>query len=208
VATERRPAPACALVLALFLLVASIAPAPADPPCTCADDRLRMGWCEAHALGHVAGVEVRSADLFDALDARGHAIEERALDCDVCRQAQRSGGFCERHARGFVDGRAYRSRLTYQVAAGALRDPDALDCPVCRKNAHGHGWCAKCGKGMLSGVEVDGRAAFEQADRAYHVLLEAVKAAERCETCAAAMVADGRCPRCQLTYRDGRPAAD
>ena len=191
-----------------FALVLSGTPALAGAPCTCAEARERMGWCEAHEVGHIAGVEIRSAELFEALDAHGQVIEDRFLGCETCLRAKASGGYCDEHRRGFVDGLAYLSPLTYHLAGGRVRDPDAIECPVCRKNADSHGWCAKCSKGMFSGVEIDGRAAFEQADHAYHTLLEARKTAERCEKCAAATVIDGRCPYCKISYRDGRPVKE
>ena len=85
---------------------------------------------------------------------------------------------------------------------------DTIQCPVCRKNATTHGWCARCRVGMVGSVELEGRAAFDAADRALHLLLEANKTATRCESCAAAMVSDGSCPVCGISYRNGRPVKD
>jgi hypothetical protein len=47
-----------------------------------------------------------------------------------------------------------------------------------------------------------------RADKA-RFLDEALVEVERCELCAAALVSDGDCPRCRLSFRDGvrRPLA-
>lgn len=192
--------PAC-----LVLLLLLVAPSFADEPCTCNEKRTLGVWCDVHDRGYVAGVEIRSAELFEALDAHGHEIDDEYLDCETCKRFKKDGGFCEDHGRGWVGGLAYMSKLTYHLASGTLRDGDAIECPVCRKNADTHGWCAKCGVGMFGPVEVSGRQTFQELDHAYHTLLEAQKTTERCELCAGAMVIDGRCPVCKISYKDGKP---
>ena len=57
----------------LFLLWLAVLPLSiAEEICTCAEARSVNGWCEAHAVGYVAGLEIRSAELFEALDTHGH----------------------------------------------------------------------------------------------------------------------------------------
>lgn len=133
------------------------------PACACALERQRSGWCEACRVGYVAGTPIHSQVLYDALDAHGHEVDAASLACASCRAAARSDGFCETHARGFVDRRAYLSRLAYHVARG---EPEAVP---------------------------------DELER----LSEALRVAARCELCAAALVIDGTCPTCRLSYRDG-----
>lgn len=132
--------------------------------CSCEQERLRNGWCEACRIGYVAATEIRSKELYDTLDAHGHDVDVAGLACSDCRDAARADGFCGTHGRGFVGGRAYLSRLAYHLARGeteAVQDELAL-------------------------------------------VARAVETAARCELCAAAMVLDGTCPACRLTYRNGQ----
>ena len=118
------------------------------------------------AVGYVAGREIRSRELHDALDAHGHDVDVATLPCASCRAAAREDGFCATHGRGFVGGRAYLSPLAYHLARG---EREAV-------------------QGELA------------------LLAEALRTVERCELCAAAMVIDGTCPRCRLSYQAGRPS--
>lgn len=150
-----------------FLLVAALAlflrgerreePAPRGAPaCTCELERARAGWCEACAVGHVGGREIRSRLLYDALDAHGHDVRIDALPCATCRRAAAEDGFCEGCGRGFVGGRAYLSPLAYRLArdeperaAPELAVLDlALDelarCELCASAMVIDGTCPKC----------------------------------------------------------------
>jgi len=132
--------------------------------CTCELERQRSGWCEACELGYVAGVTIRSKELYDALDAHGHDVDVAGLACSSCREAARTDGFCTQHSRGFVGGRLYVSRLAYHAARG---EPEAVP-------------------------------------RELELLATAVETSARCETCAAAMMLDGTCRKCRLSYADGK----
>lgn len=148
------------------LLYAAWAAGAADlaAPCTCELERRRCGWCEACNIGYVAEVPIRSRAVYDALDAHGHDVDVAGFACAECRAAVAADGFCARHERGFVGGRAYLSRLAYHLARG---ERDAVQDEL-------------------------------------SLLATAVGTVERCELCAAAMVLDGTCPKCRLSYQDGR----
>jgi hypothetical protein len=155
--------------MALLLLAAwgSLGPGrrPATAPaCTCALERARNGWCEACVVGYVAEQPIRSKTLYDALDAHGHDVDLSSFACADCRAAADADGYCERHERGFVGGRAYLSRLAYHLARG---QPEAVQAEL-------------------------------------RLVALAVETTERCELCAAALVIDGDCPACRLSYRDGQ----
>ncbi len=193
-----------ALILSTTLCLAHGGEERADS--TCHEARRRGGWCEADGAGYVASVAVRSRILYEALDPHGHDFEPSAIACTACRRALDVDGFCRAHRIGFVGGKGYLSPLTYHLARGRAVDPDAIECPVCRENARGIGWCEKHDIGMAGATAVADRASFEELARARAILLAAVEMSARCETCAAAMVADGYCPDHRVHYRDGRPA--
>ena len=178
-----------------------------DP--SCQTGRPDNVWCEAEKVGYVAGVAIRSEMLYEALDPHGHDFEPAAIACPGCRSALEHDGFCQLHRIGFVRGKGYLTPLTYHLARGRRIDPEALGCPVCRAHTDGIGWCGTHGVGIAGLTAVDDRREFEALSRAYEVLLAAVAMSDRCETCAAAMVADGYCPVHRARYREGErtPAA-
>lgn len=195
-------------VLAACLVLMSLAvqaAAPTPGPCTCAAARSTHGWCQAHARGYVAAVEIRSRLLYEALDAHGHTLDLGTFQCASCKQAIASDGFCEEHRIGFVRKQAYFSRLTYELARGEHRDPASITCPVCRKNAESLGWCEKHGVGMVGSVAIRDRQAYERAAGAVGIVKAASEMAERCEHCAMAMVTDTQCPVHRIAYKDGKP---
>jgi rubrerythrin len=197
---------AAALLSSVLLVLLPTAPlAIAEEVCMCADARLVNGWCEAHEVGYVAGLEIRSAELFETLDTHGHVIAPEFIRCAKCLEARQTDGFCEEHRMGFVEGLAYLSPLTYHLAKGEVKDLSRIACPICKKNAESYGWCPKCNVGMVGHVEIRDPASFKELLRAYDTLLSARETVARCELCASAMVVDGRCPVCKIAYKDGQP---
>lgn len=178
-----------------------------DPsaPCTCATAQDTNGRCERHGFGYVAGVKIRSRYLYDTLDAHGHALNFDTFQCPGCQKAIASDGYCEKHRLGFVGKLTYFSRLTYELAKGERKDPAKIACSVCRKNARRRGWCATDQIGMVGKIAIKGRESYQYVSKAIEILEIANEAAERCETCAAAIVTDTGCPLCRINYKDGRP---
>jgi hypothetical protein len=173
----------------------------------CEEAKRTNAWCAAADAGYVASVEIRSRMLYEALDAHGHVIDPKGLTCEACRKARDTDGFCPAHRMGFVAGLAYLSPLTYQLARARVVDPAAITCPACREHTRGIGWCDEHGLGIAGRFALDDRASFETLREAHRILLLAVEVSARCETCAAAMVADGYCPAHRIQYRNGRAAS-
>jgi hypothetical protein len=199
--------PAALLPAALAALAVLAAPGPAaahEVATDCAAALKTHGWCAAEKVGYVAGVAIRSHVLYEALDPHGHDIERGAVTCAACLAAIEGDGFCRDHRMGYVAGRAYMSPLTWHVARARPIDPDALSCRTCRRNAHGIGWCDKHRVGIAGPVAIDDRDRFEAFRGEYAILKAAVAKAARCETCAAAIAADGYCAIHRVRYRDGR----
>jgi hypothetical protein len=192
----------CLLTLGSGMAAGGLPPTTA---CSCATAPYSDGWCEAHGVGWVAAIEIRSRLLYDALDAHGHVLDLSTFHCATCKSAIETDGFCDEHKNGFVKGLVYFSRLTYELARGAPLDPATLECPVCRAATRAHGWCETHGRGFVGHVAIGDRTAWQRAVDAAEIVRSAVAAISRCEFCALAMVTDTRCPRCKITYRHGAP---
>jgi len=198
------------LVMALLSGPARAADAPAVPPPAaapaerCAQVRILDGWCKAGNVGYVASVEVRSHFLFDVLDVHGHHVDPSVMHCETCQKAFATHGFCPLHRMGYVGGKAFMSPLTYYLHRGKRIDPATLRCPACRRNAQGTGWCEEHRRGLIGQVSLDDRLEFEEAQKAYAILLAAIAMSGQCERCAGAMIADGYCAIHKVQYRNGQ----
>jgi hypothetical protein len=192
------------LAAALALLLGAAAPA-APPGCTCAAARDLGGWCAVHDLGYIGGLEIKSAWLYDTLDAHGHDLDLSTFVCPSCRRAIGGDGYCDEHRIGFVRKKAYFSWLTYALAHGTHLDPAAIRCKACRAHAATFGWCERDRVGMIGSVAIADRAFYDRTIAALSIVKLANEAATRCKYCAAAIVTDTTCPICKIRYKDGRP---
>ena len=125
------------LLFAAILIIGAVPPvseAP-DDPCVCAQARIANGWCDTHDVGYVAGLPIRSANLFEALDAHGHDFDPASMECESCQVAIKSDGLCPECQWGFVDGQLFFSKLTYLIALGKAKDIATISCATCRRNA-------------------------------------------------------------------------
>lgn len=177
----------------------------APPDCSCAVNRIKGGWCEPCNVGYLASVRLESKMLFETLDAHGHDIDPSRFQCETCKAAIKSGGFCDSCRMGFVRGQAYLSRLTYHLARGVAHDPSTLECANCRKLSQSLGWCDRCKVGFIGNVAIADKAEFQRAAPEFQRFLDARKMLSTCETCAVALFAGGYCPICKKSYADGKP---
>jgi len=177
-------------------------PAPGCP--RCAQAQATNGWCERHSVGWVGPIVIRSRVLHETLDAHGHEVDPASFHCPSCRAALDADGYCEEHRIGFVDGLAYFSRLSYVLARGGSADPAKIDCPTCRANALGHGWCDVCGVGRVGRAVIRDRETFDKVEAEVRLIEAANEVAKRCQRCALALLADARCPVCNIRYENGR----
>lgn len=197
---------AIVIVLLAVGLSSPIGEASDSNACTCAEARRINGRCEFHGIGYVAEIPIHSALLHETLDAHGHQVDPDTFECEACRKAIATDGFCEKDRIGFIGGLAYFSRLTYELARGEWMPPGALSCPICRKNAEdGPGWCDQCERGMVGHTAIRDREAYEATAKAVAILRAAIEMTERCEHCAVAMVTDTDCPYHRIFYKDGDP---
>jgi len=194
------------LFFGVMWAICCLTPPPAAPAdaCTCPEAKTKNGWCGLCRIGYVAGLPIKSAMLFEAMDAHGHDIDPERILCPSCRKALETDGFCDICRMGFLEKKAYLSRLTYHVAKGAQTDPARLSCPVCRKNTESQGWCGTCKRGMIGHVAVSDPKDFDQAAKEFERLFAALKMLDRCETCAVAFFTKGTCLTCNVSYKPGR----
>ncbi len=178
-----------------------------DPaaPCTCAVARFRNGWCRKCNVGSIAGHRVESALLFATLDAHGHKLEPESFECDVCKAALDTDGYCEKCGRGYFGGYTYFTRLTYGLAQGPALDPSAIQCETCSTSNLQTHWCERCNRGMVGNVSIANRKTYDNAAREYLLLLSAIEKTKTCELCACAMVVHRVCPTCLIDFSGEKP---
>ncbi len=180
----------------------AVADAHPQPHFNCRMAATSNGWCQVCRVGYIATVEIRSAQLFEALDAHGHDIPDpMAMDCVVCREAFSTDGYCYDCRIGFVGGHGYFTKLTYLLAKGEAPDPAKVTCGVCAK---ADGWCTVCGQGMVGNVVFSDKKDYAAARKQFELLLRAVKESERCEMCSILLFYGGVCRACDITYRNGK----
>ena len=189
-----------ALIAPFFL---SFAAALEDKECRCVTAKLTNGWCSQCEVGYVASVKIPSYMLFEALDAHGHTVSPDRIKCESCQKVLQNDGFCERCKIGFVRKKAYFSRLTYCLARGDVKDLSKITCSSCRQLKE-PGWCDHCKMGLVGNVAFRDRESLAQAAKEYRLLLSAVETLKRCEMCAVARFTGSKCPKCQISYRDGK----
>ena len=192
-------------LLGLFLLSGAAVAAEQEGECVCSVAQQTTAWCELHDVGHIASIPIRSKMLFEALDAHGHDLDLESFTCDDCRKAAASDGFCTQHRIGFVEKKAYFSRLSYHLAKGETTPVSEIACPICRKNAETYGWCEQDRVGRVGNVAIDTKEDYDRVVKAIQIVQIANEAAKRCERCALAIITDTRCPVCRITYKDGEP---
>lgn len=190
-------------VCRFFLLFALCLGSTPKSPCTCSQACVTNGWCSACRVGYVAGLKIPSLLMYDALDAHGHNIDPRKITCNSCKTALETDGYCPVCRIGFIRNQAYLSRLTYHVAMGKVVAAEHLDCVRCASHVGNSGWCDECKVGIVGNVAHSDRALFEALAEEFKKLETAVKRLEKCESCAAASLTDGRCMICRKVFTHG-----
>lgn len=176
----------------------------AEGDCVCATARETNAWCPVHKLGYVGGVKITSEAAFITADAHGHDLDLSLFTCPTCLKAIASNGFCETDRIGFVNKKAYFSRLTYELGRAEVPRAASITCPTCRKNSETHGWCAKSHVGMVGPFAIKDRESFDRAVAGLAILVAADQAAPRCQHCVVAILTSSECPVCRIRYKDGK----
>lgn len=190
-------------VVVLIALAYGVGVSASDSPSRCQFSKEHNDWCSACDVGYVAAVPIRSRDLFEAIDAHGHDVNTESFDCEGCKQAIRTEGFCPKCKVGFVHEQAYFSKLTWLLGMGEVRPADSLHCDTCRKHVEKPGWCDHCKLGMVGHFAYRDKNRFDEAVKAYGSLQKAIKTVDQCPSCAIAIAVDRSCHHCKKSYEDG-----
>jgi hypothetical protein len=219
----RRPLLVSAAVIAMLAFSATVY----ATDCTCTAAKTGDGWCEHCQVGYVAGVKIQSNKLYDAL--QGQPVKDAAsIKCPACKAAFENDGTCNHCRASFVGKTRYGSNVAYRLARGQAMAADGAACPVsgtkcsgqekkcagaaakcagCKGQLADGGWCEGCKVGLVGHRLFKDKVAYEEAAAARETLKTAAKTAEKCEACAVAMVTDGNCTTCKVSFKDGKKVA-
>lgn len=202
------------LVLALAGLV--LVPAALAQQCICKSNAIEQAWCAMCKDGVVSGVKITNEKLFAALQGKEMKAEEVAKHCKGCATAMKDNGSCTACKAWFQGGKMYTSALAANIAAGeVLTDEKIAGCPCadCKKSLEGADkakwsefahYCEPCKGGVVAGRCYKGKDVYDHAKAAVAILVKASMAAAKCEGCALAMINDGKCDHCKVSFKDGK----
>ena len=194
-------------VLSFAVAALVVAGAPAYAGCdSCKLAKAADGWCDGCKVGFFDGVTIKSKKLFDAV--AGKKVDAQAMKCSGCAKAAKQDGACDHCGVAFAGGKAYKSKVAQTLALGKAAQPDKLACSMCQKNSKDYGWCDGCKVGLVGNRAFTDKQAYSHAVAARKVLLAAAKTAEKCPACAVAMVSDGTCSACKVSFKDGQKVSD
>jgi hypothetical protein len=187
----------CAAVVMLGLHAAAFA------DCGCKTAKVEGGWCDDCEVGYFNNVKIKSHKLHEAL--AGKEVDAHAVKCDACKQALERDGSCEGCQVSFAHKKAYRSPVAHKLMVGKAHDVSEITCAGCKKGAGTHpAWCKSCNVGWVGNVTFSDKSQWTEARAARKILVKA--AAKKCDGCAVAMVTDGTCSGCKVSFKDGKPA--
>ena len=194
-------------VLSFAVAALVIAGAPAYAGCdSCKLAQTEDGWCGGCKVGYFDGVAIKSKKLFDAV--AGEKVAPQAMKCPSCVKAAKQDGACDDCGVAFAGGKVYKSKVAQTLALGKAAQPDKLACSMCQKNSKDQGWCDNCKVGLVGNRAFKDKQGYTRAAAARKVLLAAAKTAEKCPNCAVAMVSDGTCSVCKVSFKDGKKVSD
>jgi len=158
------------------------------------------GWCTTCNKGMMYGCELASKKLYDTL--AGESADAAKITCPTCKTAMGSNGVCETCKVGFTSGKMYKAMCSYKLAMGKPSTAEqAAHCPGCKAGYEKNGYCSGCDMGYVAHRGFQGKDSYDGAVKAHSVIAKACKT--KCEGCAVAMVTDGTCEQCKMTYKNG-----
>lgn len=172
--------------------------------CTCSSvTPISVSWCGHCSSGKAFGQTIKSQKLIAALS--GTPVKEGEVKCPSCEKALKEGGNCTHCKLAFHNGRSYKSEVAAALAKGVVVTADRIDCDRCKANfLKGKGFCKSCEGGIVAGMMFH-KKDYTDAKKAERILASAVEASGKCEACAVAMLTDGQCAQCKVSFNKGRP---
>jgi hypothetical protein len=195
--------------------------------CSCTTAKTVDGWCQDCKVGYFAGVKIQSKKLYDALEGQPVA-DTASIKCPACKAAIQTDGRCDHCQAGFAHKTKYSSKVAYRLARGKAMGAGGLTCSGdaakctgretkcgggatkcsgCAGQLADRGWCEGCKIGLVGNRVFKDKATYDEAVQARETLKTAAKTAEKCEACAVAMVTDGGCTTCKVSFKDGKKMA-
>lgn len=200
-------------VMAAGLAMAALLSA-AWTECLCAAAKASgSGWCADCKMGYAFGQKTRSRSVYDTLQGRLMSEEDmKKCDCAACKTAYAKDGACEACHVRFVHHTMYSSNVAAALAVGEPVGKDTAMCAKCKaavekngleKMAQQSGWCDGCKAGFVAGRKYATKEAFDAAKKALGLVRSAIEAADHCEGCAVAILTDGKCDDCKVSFKNG-----
>jgi hypothetical protein len=168
----------------------------------CKEAKMANGWCGECDYGFAFGTKITSAKLHKAL--AGEKVNADAIECPGCKKAAHDNGTCDHCHVYFNNGVVYHSQVSQILAKGVATDMAKTTCEGCTMAAKTNGWCDDCNVGIVSGYAYKDKKDFKAAGHAHKVLMAATEASAKCEACAVAMVTDGTCESCKVSFKHGQ----
>ena len=163
------------------------------------------GFCAHCGKGKIFDVELSSQKLYDA--TAGKEVQVDKMKCGGCIKAAASNGSC--CGKSFANGKAYHSPVGHRLAMGKpYTEAKAGHCPGCREAFASHGFCTGCEVGFVAHRLFKGKESHDAALAAHQTLVKAAEVSKKCEACAVAMVTDGKCDHCNVSFKDGKPVKE
>jgi hypothetical protein len=148
----------------------------------------------------------------DGPHSHGHHLHVPGSSC-VCEAARSSNGWCDACGVGYVASLRIPSALLYELLDphGHEVDLSEVSCTTCRWAMSTDGFCEAHRIGYVGGRAYVTRLAYlgakgeaVQESQEYLRLKAALDVLDTCEYCALALFENGRCPKCNVYYRDGK----
>jgi hypothetical protein len=185
----------------VVVFVGAVSPAKAGCPGCEAVAKKGEGFCCGHGI--VFGLQLGSEELYKTLS--GKEIDVNRIECPGCKSAHETNGQCSHCKVGMAGGKMYRSSAAHVLAKGSpVSEAAACQCKGCKTARAENGFCDKCGAGYIAGRFYRGKESYDAALAAHQTLANAIELAKKCVGCAVALVTDGTCPSCKVTYKDGK----
>lgn len=171
-----------------------------------------QGFCKACDKGEIFGLKLKSESLYTTLAGIGEGADTLAKSsCPDCQKAAKADGFCSHCKVGIVGEKLFTSKFAHTLAKGTPIDQAPTSeyvkaCPACTKNAEDRGFCKSCSVGIVANRVYKPKTFYESALVAFDVMKKSIKAADDCEKCAVAMLMNGKCDACKVSYKDGEPS--
>ena len=190
------------LTLGCVLAVLAIA-APAQAGCPGCDKVAKQGEGFCCGKGEIYGVQLTSEKLYKAV--AGKEVDASSFKCAGCKTAHKESGTCSHCKVAMANGKMYRSPVSHILAKGTPTAAEKVGaCSSCTTAHKDDGFCTACGVGFVSGRAFEGKESYDAALAAHTTLAKSAKIAKKCTECAVAMVTDGTCDSCKVSFKGGK----